>query len=104
MSNWAGSTRRERLPADWQALRAKVHRRDGSKCQVRLSSGAICGEVAVDVDHIRAGDDHSLSNLRCICDWHHKEKSSREGGQAYYAKLKRSRAKFRRVEAHPGML
>ena len=73
-------------------------------CQVRLSDGRICGRVSVDVDHIRAGDDHSLGNLRCICDWHHKAKSSGEGGRAFHAKLSRSKKKFRRTEKHPGLL
>lgn len=81
-----------------------MHRRDGSRCKVPLSDGSHCNEPAVDVDHIRRGDDHDLSNLRCICDWHHKAKSAREGAMAYHAKIKRSKAKFRREEKHPGLL
>ncbi len=101
---WRDSDRRSRLPANWESLRKQVHRRDNSQCQVRLPSGSRCLEPAVDVDHIRAGDDHRLSNLRCICDWHHSKKSAREGAMAYNAKMKRSKAKFRRVETHPGLI
>lgn len=100
---WHGSDRKHRLPKNWESLRKQVHRRDQSRCQVRLSE-SICGEPAVDVDHIRRGDDHRLENLRCICDWHHKAKSAREGAMAYNAKMKHSRQKFRREEKHPGLL
>jgi 5-methylcytosine-specific restriction protein A len=101
---WQDSERKSRLPANWESLRKQVHRRDRSRCQVRLTNGKPCGEPAVDVDHIRAGDDHRLENLRCICDWHHKQKSAREGAMAYNAKMARSRKKFRREEKHPGLL
>ena len=101
---WQGSDRQYRLPANWETLRKQVHRRDNSVCQVRLSEGQRCGEPAVDVDHIRRGDDHRLENLRCICDWHHGKKSAAEGARAYNAKMKKSRQKFRRVEKHPGLL
>ena len=101
---WAGSNRKHRLPANWETLRKQVHRRDNSRCQVRLSDGARCGEIAIDVDHIRRGDDHRLENLRCICDWHHNKKSAAEGAQAYNAAIRKSKAKFRRTEQHPGLL
>lgn len=101
---WRGSDRKDRLPADWERIRRRIHRRDGSQCQVRLSTGAFCLSPATDVDHIRRGDDHSEDNLRCICDYHHKAKSSSEGGRAYQAKINRSKAKFRRPEQHPGLL
>lgn len=101
---WQGSDRLSRLPANWDAIRRQVHKRDGSRCQVFLSDGRQCNAPAVDVDHIKAGDDHSLTNLRCICDYHHKKKSAAEGGRAYQAKIRKSKSKFRRVEKHPGLL
>jgi len=101
---WQNSDRKFRLPSNWESIRKQVHRRDQSRCQVRLPSGAFCLEVAVDVDHIRHGDDHRLENLRCICDWHHSKKSAAEGARAYNAKMRQSRAKFRRVEQHPGLI
>lgn len=103
-NKWQGSDRKSRLPATWERIRKDVHRRDKSQCQVRLPSGRLCLEPAVDVDHIRRGDDHRLENLRCICDWHHGKKSAAEGAAAYHSKMKASRAKFRRSEVHPGLL
>jgi len=101
---WQNSDRKFRLPANWESLRKQVHRRDTSRCQVPLSDGKRCLEPATDVDHIKRGDDHRIENLRCICDWHHAKKSAAEGAQAYNAKMKKSRAKFRRVEKHPGLI
>jgi 5-methylcytosine-specific restriction enzyme A len=59
---------------------------------------------ATDVDHIRPGDDHSESNLRSLCGFHHQKKSSHEGGAAMAAKRRDIEKKFRRQEAHPGLL
>jgi 5-methylcytosine-specific restriction protein A len=101
---WHGSDRVHRLPANWEQIRKRIHRRDESRCQVRLSDGRKCLEPATDVDHIRRGDDHRDENLRCICDWHHGKKSAAEGARAYNAKIRRSKQKFRRTEKHPGLL
>jgi 5-methylcytosine-specific restriction protein A len=50
------------------------------------------------------GDDHSDANLTSLCSWHHKKKSSREGGIAR-AKARATRDLInRRTEAHPGLL
>jgi 5-methylcytosine-specific restriction protein A len=90
---WHGSTRRARLPSNWRAVRAEVFETYGDSCH-------LCGDDATDVDHLLAGDDHSLANLRPICKPCHRVKSSREGGQAAQAaKPKRQRA----PERHPGM-
>ena len=101
---WRGSDRVHRLPANWDTIRKRIHRRDGSQCQVRLSDGRKCLEPGTDVDHIRRGDDHRDENLRVICDWHHGKKSAAEGARAYNAKIKVSKSKFRRTEKHPGLL
>lgn len=100
---WENSTRRSRLPEDWPKRRKRVWRRDHGLCQV-IESGELCGMPAADVDHIEAGDDHSLSNLRCICEWHHDRKSGSEGAQALARKKRQIRNSFRRNEAHPGLL
>ncbi|WP_168699359.1 HNH endonuclease [Gordonia paraffinivorans] len=95
--SWEGSSRRERLPKDWESnYRLPVLRRDSHRCQVR---GPGCLTFATDVDHIRAGDDHSLENLQAICPVCHRKKSSREGN-AKKAKLKAQRR--RPPERHPG--
>ncbi|GAA1431376.1 HNH endonuclease signature motif containing protein [Microlunatus lacustris] len=98
---WQGSTRRARLPADWPAIRERVLRRDGRRCQHRDHEGApVCGELATDVDHVQRGDDHSIGNLRSLCRRHHAIKSSREGNAARRARYARNDE----PEAHPGLL
>jgi 5-methylcytosine-specific restriction protein A len=98
---WAGSDRKSRLPADWQQLRAAVRERSGGRCEVIKRNGKRCYDAATDCDHIIPGDDHSLANLRDICTWHHRRKSSREGNEAQAA----LRAMLRHpVEQHPGVI
>ncbi len=97
---WAGSDRRVRLPKEWHAQRQRVLRDGGRICHV-------CGLPGADqVDHIRPGDDHSDANLAPIhkepC---HREKSSREGGQALGRVRKQIAASRKRpAERHPGEL
>ena len=67
--------RKERLPSNWNSLRARVLRRDDNKCQ-------LCGALASQVDHIIPNDDHTLSNLRSLCRSCHQVKSSSEGNAA----------------------
>lgn len=69
---WAGSNRKDRLPANWEQLRAYVLRRDRHRCYR-------CGAPASDVDHVVRGDDHRPSNLRAICTPCHRVKSALEG-------------------------
>lgn len=102
--SWSNSTRRQRLPADWNTIRRKVLKRDGYMCQQELPDKTLCLDSATDVDHIRRGDDHSLSNLRAMCRMHHARKSAGEGGQAMQAKRRQNAKKLKRVEGHPGLL
>jgi 5-methylcytosine-specific restriction endonuclease McrA len=84
MPGWEGSTRKDRLPADWAERRRKVIKRDGGRCQHReIEHGLICGKLGNQVDHIVRGDDHSMSNLQVLCRGHHATKSAREGGQSF---------------------
>lgn len=101
---WENSNRRSRLPKDWSRIQKRILRRDHYMCQVKLDSGEICGAYSFQVDHIIAGDDHRDSNLRAICDWHHKAKSSSEGGVARAKRRRAASAKFIREESHPGLL
>lgn len=90
---WETSNRKERLPRNWNALRMRVLRRDGFKCQE-------CGSRASEVDHIRPGDDHSLSNLQSLCSDCHSKKSSQEGVN----QRRRNRELRKRPEEnHPGL-
>lgn len=96
---WETSTRRQRLPKNWSAIRQRVFRRDRDLCQVTLEdTGTICGEPATEVDHIIPGDNHDLSNLQAICTWHHRRKSSAEGAAA----RTKFESRYRKPEAHPG--
>lgn len=102
MPNWSGSTRAARLPSNWRyVIRPRILKRDGYKCQwVRNDTGLPCGLEANQVDHIHAGDDHRDSNLQALCAWHHKVKSSSEGGSAAAKKLAAQRA----TKRHPGLI
>lgn len=98
---WQTSDRRDHLPSDWAKIRKRIGKRDQWLCQAKLDDGTRCLEPATDVDHIRPGDDHRDSNLECLCGWHHRKKSSREGGSANGAKRRANRQRFRRHEGHP---
>ena len=100
---WNTSNRRARLPKNWAAIRAAVLKRDGYRCcHVRTDTGLRCTEAATEVDHIKAGDDHSEGNLQSLCVWHHARKSSREGASARLQRPAVSRK--RPPERHPGAL
>lgn len=100
---WKGSTRKETLPDDWPAIRRRVLRRDRYRCQhVRYDTGRKCGARANQVDHIDDRNDHRDANLQSLCEWHHNEKSGRQGGLASQAARRRRERKpeYR----HPGIL
>lgn len=102
-SNWDGSNRRARLPSNWGKLRAQVLERDGHRCRwpTEQQPGTRCGAAATEVDHIKAGDDHSLDNLQALCRWHHQRKSSSEGQQS---PNRQTVTMSRPPEQHPGLL
>lgn len=104
MSAWQNSTRRDRLPPDWERTRKRIGKRDDWSCQWRMADGFLCGREAREVDHIKAGDDHSDRNLQCLCAWHHHKKSGGEGARAVAVKRKAIRQKYVRSEEHPGLL
>ncbi|QPB09833.1 HNH endonuclease [Streptomyces phage Shady] len=79
---WHSSNRRSELPPNWGTLRQRVIRRDKGLCQGVLDTGGLCGHPGTDVDHIRPGNDHSLSNLQLLCPWCHKRKTQAESAQA----------------------
>lgn len=88
--HWEGSARTDELPHDWAQIRAAVLERDRYRCS--------CGAQATDVDHIRPGNDHSLTNLQALCRRCHTAKSSREGNQARW-----QHRRARPPERHPGL-
>lgn len=98
--------RRARLPVNWDSIRRRVFAVKGDKCVWRIYDGTLCGKPANQVDHIKAGDDHSISNLQPLCQEHHARKSAREGYDAYrkakaVARWKAER-RFGWKEEHPG--
>lgn len=94
--SWEGSDRSTRLPRDWPARCARVMALHRAVCHV-------CGMPGADqVDHVRPGDDHSLSNLAPIHeDPCHRAKSAHEGVAAR-ASLRGMRT--RPTEQHPGQV
>jgi 5-methylcytosine-specific restriction endonuclease McrA len=101
MPGWTSSRRKDGLPWNWNKIRVDVFRIKGRFCvQVREDTGLPCGAPATDVDHIVPGPDHSIANLRPLCNWHHRHKSSAEGGQARAAML----AKKKPERRSPGLI
>lgn len=102
---WSTSRRKERLPDDWKKIRLEVFKVKGRRCLVVDEQGQ-CSRTATDIDHIVAGDDHSIENLRPICSEHHRTKSSQEGWEALRKKKRIARFKAERAygwqEAQPG--
>lgn len=77
---WVGSTRKQRLPKDWNTRRAIVLKRDNSICY-------LCGGGGADtVDHVIPGDNHSLENLKAVHDRTpphcHRYKTAAEANEA----------------------
>lgn len=100
MTGWTDSNRRQRLPANWNALRDTVTKRAGGRCEAIKSSGRRCPNPGTDCDHIVAGDDHDPANLQLLCLWHHRAKSAAEG----HAAAKANRDKLTRPQQkHPGL-
>jgi 5-methylcytosine-specific restriction protein A len=105
---WEGSTRKQRLPPNWDTeLKPAAQQRNPQRiCHW-------CGNPdANDLDHLQRGDDHRIENL----DWIHGrndvlagrsdrnchgEKSGAEGAAAAAAKL---RAQRRPPEPHPAFV
>lgn len=96
--SWYTSNRKSRLPGNWIDLRRKVLRRDRYRCKIGIPG---CLGTATEVDHIIRGDDHSLGNLRAVCGNCHKQKTQAEATQA---RRRKSEARFRPEEKHPGIL
>jgi 5-methylcytosine-specific restriction enzyme A len=82
---WLGSNRQDRLPKDWATRRQIIMKQHEGVCH-------LCGGRGADaVDHVIAGDDHSLENLRPvherIAPYCHRYKSSAEGNAARKKKI-----------------
>lgn len=97
---WETSDRRQRLPADWPAIRARRLKIDGYRC-TWTTDGQRCTAVATEVDHRTAKtDDHRITELRSLCRDHHGRKSAAEGVAARAERRARLRLP---PEEHPGL-
>ena len=91
------------MPANWQSLRMAVMTRDRGSCRwVRDDGQGVCGRRANQVDHIDPGDDHRLSNLRALCEYHHAKISAVQGHEESERVRLEKKAKGR-FEGHPGL-
>lgn len=91
------------LPPEWRAIRRRVLQRDGDQCTAATPTGERCPYPATDVDHIlpaHMGGDDSDENLTSLCGWCHRQKTSREAGQAAAKRRRKGSAPEPR---HPGL-
>lgn len=98
--SWQGSTRSERLPADWDSIRRAVKRRARGRCEATKHDPR-CPGTGAECDHITPGDDHSLSNLQWLSTECHKAKTSADNAAANH---ERARLRRRPTEQHPGSI
>lgn len=96
---WENSTRRTQLPHNWTSIRQLITERDNGQCTELMREGHRCPDAGTDVDHIEPGNNHTLDNLRLLCTWHHKKKSSAEGNQA-----RKHLTEQKPKEKHPGWI
>jgi 5-methylcytosine-specific restriction enzyme A len=84
MTAWAGSTRRSRLPADWNQRRDAVKRRAAGYCEGISLEGETrwhvptCDGIGTECDHDKRGDNHALWNLRWLSHDCHEYKTKAE--------------------------
>lgn len=94
------SWRHSPLPPGWYKTRLRIFKRDGNRCTwIRQdSTGGRCPEKATHCDHIDPLGPETDDNLRALCEYHHRIKSSGEGGARVHKKRVAERKK------HPGAM
>lgn len=99
-SRWDTSHRHDRLPEDWQLIRAEVKARANGRCQAKQHANG-CNGIGTDCDHIIPGDNNSLENLRWLSNACHKAKTVRETAarNSWYRKTR-----LHPVEENPGSI
>lgn len=92
------SRRHAPLPPGWYRTRLRILKRDGYQCtHIREdSTGGRCPEKATDVDHIDPNGGEGDENLRALCGYHHRIKSSGEGGRRVH--------QSKTARKHPGQM
>jgi 5-methylcytosine-specific restriction protein A len=96
----AFSRRHAPLPPGWYKTRLRILKRDGYRCTwIRQdSTGGRCPERATHCDHVDPLGPETDDNLRALCEYHHKIKSSGEGGRAVHKNAAKTKKK------HPGQI
>lgn len=79
------SRRRTQLPPNWPAITRAVRARAGGQCEMKLDNGQRCPDPGTDTDHIDNPNDHSMTNLRWLCPWHHDHRTAQQGANAQAA-------------------
>lgn len=94
-SSWRTAPR----PRGWKTLRAQTLARDAHQC-TWIEDGERCTSEGTDADHIGDPEDHTLDNLRTLCEYHHRKRS------AIQARAARGPlpSKERPTAPHPGLL
>lgn len=97
---WATSDRSERLPDGWPDIVRRIKARDKGRCQAPRHNPR-CDGRGTDVDHVQAGDNHSMGNLQLLSEACHRDKTGRESAarNQQIAALKK-----RPQEPHPGRI
>ncbi|MDH2392330.1 HNH endonuclease signature motif containing protein [Streptomyces sp. HNM0663] len=94
-----GAWRTTPRPRGWKTLRAQALERDGQQC-TWVEDGQRCAQAGTDADHIGDPTDHSLSNLRTLCRYHHRKRTALQARAARGDTPPRRRP----AEAHPGLI
>jgi 5-methylcytosine-specific restriction endonuclease McrA len=93
------SWRHAPLPKGWYKTRLRILKRDGHRCtHIRYDTDTRCPEIANQVDHIDPLGPETDDNLTSLCWFHHKQKSSAEGGAAVHKKANQ------KTKPHPGQI
>jgi hypothetical protein len=93
------------LPPDWDKyIRPQILGRDmfclwGSIPDDKAGIDFVCGERAVEVDHIGDPNNHDSENLRGLCVYHHRIRTGRQGAAARLALMPQ---RNRPPQQHPG--
>ncbi len=99
-SRWNTSRRHDRLPCDWQRIRAVVKARAGGRCQAERHARG-CNGIGTDCDHIIPGDDNSLDNLQWLSSACHKAKTARETAMR---NIRYRKSRLHPIEENPGLI
>jgi hypothetical protein len=94
-----GAWRTTPRPQGWKTLRAAVLERDAHQC-TWIEDGQRCTNQGTDADHIGDPEDHSPTNLRTLCGYHHRKRTALQAVAARGPIPTRQRPR----PSHPGLV